>query len=25
MFGFTAADYFEADDEAQQVPEVNFD
>ena len=25
MFGFTAADYFEADEGAEQVPEVNFD
>ena len=25
MFGFTAADYFEADEGAQKVPEVNFD
>ncbi len=25
MFGFAAADYFEADDDAQQVPEVSFD
>ena len=25
MFGFTAADYFEADDDAQKVPEVSFD
>lgn len=25
MFGFTAADYFEADEGAQKAPEVNFD